>query len=277
MAAFALADALVKISTASMSTFQVMFILFGGGFIVFTLIAIQQGNKLVDRRAFSPILLFRYVAEIAGMVGMVTALATVPISTVGAITQASPLVAAMGAVIFLKEKVGWRRWATIAVGFFGVLLIVQPGTITFDNSILWAVLALIALSARDLNTRMIPTDLPSASLAAFTMAAALPITVILVLSNGETLLPENPNWLLIIPMIALGSFGYMLLIASIRMAEVSIVMPYRYSRILFLLMLGILVFDEKPNALMLMGAALVIVSGVYMLLREQQVKQKTEG
>lgn len=275
MGAFSLADALVKVSTGAMSIYQVMFLLLGGGFIVFGLMAIFQGDRLMDRRAFSPILLFRYIAEITGMIGMITALATVPISTVGAITQASPLVAAVGAVIFLKEKVGWRRWLTITIGFIGVLLIVQPGSANFDASVLWAILALVALSARDLNTRMVPADMPSASLATFTMAAILPIIVALILFNGQTLLPNNINWIVVLPMVLLGSLGYMLLIASLRMAAVSVVMPFRYTRIIFLMILGVFAFNEKPDALMLLGAALIIVSGVYIIWREQKVKQQS--
>lgn len=275
MAAFSIADSLVKVSTTVLSPSQVMFFLISGALIIFATMAILKKDRLIDRRAFSPILWLRYVAEIAGMVGMVMALAKVPISSVGAITQASPMLAAVGAVVFLKEHVGWRRWSSIIVGFIGVLLIVQPGAIEFDFAVLWAVLALVALSVRDLTTRLVPSDMASASLATYTMAAAAPVTVGWVLLNGERLLPEDINWSIIIPMIALGALGYMLLIASIRMAEVSVVMPYRYSRIIFLLLFGVLVFGERPNALMLTGAVLIIFSGTYMLWREQRVKIKS--
>ena len=275
MAAFSIADSLVKVSTTVLSPSQVMFFLISGALIIFATMAILKKDRLIDRRAFSPILWLRYVAEIAGMVGMVMALAKVPISSVGAITQASPMLAAVGAVVFLKEHVGWRRWSSIIVGFIGVLLIVQPGAIEFDFAVLWAVLALVALSVRDLTTRLVPSDMASASLATYTMAAAAPVTVGWVFLNGERLLPEDINWLIIIPMIALGALGYMLLIASIRMAEVSVVMPYRYSRIIFLLLFGVLVFGERPNTLMLTGAVLIIFSGTYMLWREQRVKIKS--
>jgi len=268
MAAFAIADTLVKLSTSLLSTAQLMFIMLGGGFVIFTLIALIQGNRLLDKRAFAPIMLLRYPGEILGMVGMVTALATVPLSSVGAITQAVPIVVTVGAVIFLNENVGWRRWCSVVVGFMGVLLIVQPGTLDFDASILWAVLALLALSVRDLTTRLIPNDIASASLAAYAMAASLPFTIGWMMLNGEPLIPDNINWAMTIPMIVLGSLGYLLLIVSIRMAEVSVVMPYRYSRIIFLLILGIVVFKEKPDAIMLIGASLIVASGVYMMWRE---------
>lgn len=272
MAAFAVADTLVKLSTAVMSPAQVMFFLLGGALFIFFIMAVVQKDRLIDARAFSPILLVRYLAEIIGMVGMVMALANVPISIVGAITQASPLLATVGAVFFLNENVGWRRWCSITVGFIGVLLIVQPGGVAFDYAVLWAILAMAALSVRDLTTRLIPKDIPSASLATFTMAAATPFTIAWIFFNGESLMPDNVNWYIVIPMVVLGALGYMLIIASIRITEVSVVMPFRYSRIIFLLVLGILVFGEKPGVLMLFGAALIIGSGTYMMWRERHIK-----
>ena len=275
MCAFALADTLVKLSTSVISPAQVLFYLIGGGLIIFSLMAKLQNDRLLDPRAFSAILLLRYLAEIIGMGGMVMALANVPISVVGAITQASPMLATVGAVLFLNESVGWRRWCSIIVGFFGVLLIAQPGAIEFDYAILWAILAMVALSVRDLTTRLIPADMASASIATYTMAAATPFTILWVLYNGESLLPAQMNWFMTIPMVVIGSTGYMLLIASIRLAEVSVVMPFRYSRIIFLLILGVLVFDEKPGAPMLIGASLIIGSGTYMMWREQLAKGST--
>ena len=273
MVAFSLADTLVKISTSLISPAQVLFLLLAGGLIIFALMAILQGDRLNDPRAFSRILLLRYVAEITGMIGMVMALANVPISVVGAITQASPMLATVGAVLFLKETVGWRRWSSIVVGFVGVVLIVQPGGVEFDFDVLWAILAVAALSIRDLTVRSIPTDMASSSIATYTMAASVPFTIGWVLLNGESLLPTQINWVVTLPMVILGAVGYMLLIASLRTAEVSVVMPFRYSRIIFLLVLGVFVFGEKPDFMVLLGASLIVVSGTYMMWREQRVKK----
>ncbi|MFT6876827.1 MAG: drug/metabolite transporter (DMT)-like permease [Granulosicoccus sp.] len=135
---------------------------------------------------------------------------------------------------------------------------------------------MVALSVRDLTTRLVPADMASASIATYTMAAAVPFTIGWVIFNGERLLPEQINWFVIIPMVVLGAIGYMLLIASLRMAEVSVVLPFRYSRIIFLFILGVLVFGEKPDALMLLGASLIVVSGTYMMWREQLAKRMRE-
>jgi drug/metabolite transporter (DMT)-like permease len=276
MVAFAVTDTLVKVSASSLSPAQVLFFLIGGGLVFFVLVAKSQGEKLVDPRAFAPVLLLRYFVEVAGMVGMVLSLAYVPLSTVGAITQASPILVTVGAVLFLREKVSWRRWSSIAIGFIGVLLVIQPGAEKMDVAVFWAVMALVAFAVRDLVTRLTPTGMASASLATYTMAAALPCAVGWVLYNGEALFPVHANWAIVAVMVGAGSVGYLLLIASLRIGEVSVVMPFRYSRIIFLLFLGVVVFDERPNTLVLIGATLIIVSGIYMMWREHQLKQELD-
>ncbi len=272
MAAFALADSLVKVVSGALSSAQILAYLIGGAAVVFTTMALVQGQRLLDARALLPVMLLRYISEVLGMVGMVTALALIPISAVGAITQATPILAAVGAVLFLGEKVGWRRWTCIVTGFIGVLLIVQPGGVSFDSSVLWAVLALVALSVRDLTTRMVPPDMASSSLATFTMLASLPFAIAWVLWRGESVVAPETPWALVLPMIILGALGYMLLIASLRTAAVSVVMPFRYSRVVFLFLLGVWVFGERPDVFMLIGAVLIVLSGTYMMWRDQHVK-----
>ena len=277
MAGFAIADTLIKSAAGRISPAQVMFLLMGGGLLVFASIALLKGQRLLDARAFAPMMVLRYLSEIISVGGMVLALSFVPLSTVGAILQATPLLVAVGAVLFLGEKVSWRRWSAIILGFFGVLLIIGPGGEEFDAAILWAVASMVCLSIRDLTTRLVPPDIPSASLASFTMIAAMPFAISWVLFNGESLFPAQANWFTVVGMVGFGSFGYLLLIASIRMSDISIVSPFRYTRLIFLLVTGVVVFDEKPSVSMLLGAGLVIISGVYMMWRERQVASEAKN
>jgi drug/metabolite transporter (DMT)-like permease len=276
MATFALADTLIKMSGSFLSPAQIMFFLMSGGLILFAIIAVIQGENLIEPRAFTPVLLLRYCAEVIGLVGLVMALTHVPLSTVGAVTQASPILVAVGAVLFLKEAVSWRRWSSIAMGFLDVMLVIQPGAENLDYAVLWAVLALVAFSVRDLVTRLTPPDIASASLATYTMVVALPFAIAWVLFNGESFFPAKVNWVIVTFMVVLGSLGYLLLISSLRTGELSAVMPFRYSRIVFLLVLGVLVFGERPSVSMIIGATLIIVSGVYIMWRERILKQRLD-
>ena len=272
MASFAVGDTFVKISGAFLSPAQIMFFLIAGGLIIFAIIAKFKGENLLDNRAFSPILLIRYCAEMVGLVAMIIGLTKVPLSVVGTVTQASPILVAAGAVIFFKEVISWRRWTSIFIGFVGVVLVIQPGGQNLDYAVIWAVVALIAFSIRDLVTRLTPPDIPSSSIATFTMIAAFPFTTAWVFLSGEKFFPPGIDWAVVSSMIILGSFGYLLLITSLRLGELSAIMPFRYSRIVFLLILGFLVFGERPTASMLIGATLILISGVYIMWREKVVK-----
>ena len=274
MAAFALGDTFVKVSGSFLSPAQIMFFLISGGLILFALIAVAKGENLKEPRAFAPVLLLRYCTEMIGLLGMIMALTNVPLSIVGAVTQASPILVAVGAVIFLRETVSWRRWSSIAIGFCGVVLVIQPWGESLDYAVLWAVVALVGFSVRDLVTRLTPPDIASASLATFTMIAALPFTATWVLFTGEKFFPAEINWIIVGCMVILGSVGYLLLITSLRLGELSAIMPFRYSRIVFLLIFGVLFFGESPSLSMLVGSALVIVSGIYLIWREHVVKQR---
>lgn len=271
MAAFAVGDTFVKISGSFLSPSQIMFFLISGGLIIFTLIALSKGERLRDRRAFSPILLIRYSAEMLGLVAMIMGLTKIPLSVVGTVTQASPILVAAGAVIFFKEAVSWRRWSSIVIGFFGVVLVIQPTGQSLDFAVIWPVVALVAFSVRDLVTRLTPSDIPSASIATFTMIAAFPFTVAWVFFSGQKFFPPGIDWAVVAGMIILGSIGYLLLITSLRIGDLSAIMPFRYSRIVFLLILGVLVFGERPTLSMLAGSALILISGLYIMWRERIV------
>ncbi len=273
MAAFAVGDTFVKISGSFLSPSQIMFFLISGGLIIFTLIALSKGERLRDRRAFSPILLIRYSAEMLGLVAMIMGLTKIPLSVVGTVTQASPILVAAGAVIFFKEVVSWRRWSSIIIGFFGVVLVIQPTGQSLDFAVIWPVAALVAFSVRDLVTRLTPSDIPSASIATFTMIAAFPFTVAWVFFSGQKFFPPGIEWAIVAGMIILGSIGYLLLITSLRIGDLSAIMPFRYSRIVFLLILGVLVFGERPTLSMLAGSALILMSGLYIMWRERIVAQ----
>ncbi len=272
MAAFAVADVFVKISASNIAPAQTSFLLLAGGWVIFTGLALLQRAPLLDRRAFLPVMLWRYLAEGVAALGMVLALANVPLSSVGAILQATPLVVTAGAVLILGEVVSWRRWSAIVVGFVGVLLIVQPGTAGFNAAALWAVLAMAGLAGRDLTTRVAPQGMAGAALAAFTMTAILPFAALWCLLSEGAILPPVINWPVVIAMSGFGAVGYLLIIASVRAAEVSVVSPFRYSRLIFLLIFGMVFFSERPDVVTLLGAAIIIASGIYTMWRDRLSK-----
>ena len=269
MGAFSIGDVFIKMAGSFLSSAQIMFILITSGLFLYGIFAVVKGENLKDARAFKPVLLIRYTAEMIGLAGMIMSLIKVPLPIVGAVTQAAPILVAGGAVIFLKESVSWRRWTSIMIGFVGVICVIQPGEEGFNYAVIWPVLALVSFSVRDLVTRLTPPDMSSASIATFTMACALPFTTAWVILQGDLVIPPDFDWVIVACMVIFGSVGYLLLVSSLRLGELSAIMPFRYSRIVFLLVLSILVFGENPSFSMLIGSILIIASGIYIMWREK--------
>ena len=270
MALFALADMFIKLASGTMGRGQVILALGVGGTVIFATMALVQGRRLHDPLVWHRAVVLRNVMEVVGVAGMVSALALAPLSTVAAILQAAPLTVTLGAALFLREPVGWRRWVAIVTGFAGVLLVVRPGVAGFEPAALLAVVGMFGLSARDLCTRAAPAGLSNAVLGTWAHLAILPCGLAWALAFDGALLPAEPQWWLIAGLVGFGISGYLAITAAVRAAPISVVAPFRYSRLVFAMALGVVVFGERPDAATLAGSALIIGSGLYALWRESR-------
>lgn len=273
MALFAVEDMIIKILSVDLPTGQILVILGGGGALVFAVMAFLRGQTLWSRALLNKFILMRTGAEVLGTVGFITALSLTDITLASAIIQAVPLFVTLGAAFFLKEQVGWRRWSAIAVGFFGVLLVIRPGLDAFEPASLFAVLAVIGLGSRDLFTRAAPrsTTAEQMSIMAFMGVAVAGITLGVVFDQPVTALSRT-NMVLSLISVILGVMAYLTIVVATRTGDVAAVAPFRYSRIAFALVIGVFVFGERPDTLMLIGVAIIVASGIYTLWRERRVK-----
>jgi len=161
-----------------------------------TIITTRQ--PLWSRAFLQPDVLVRNLTEMIGTLGFVTALALTPLSSATAILQSAPLVVTLGAALFLREPVGWRRWVAITVGFIGVLMVIRPGSDTFDPRVLFAVLGTLGLAVRDLATRRIPRETSSVQLSFFAFLSLVPTAPIFGAWMGMPAVAPDPRlWLLI--------------------------------------------------------------------------------
>jgi len=270
MLGFAIEDMLVKLSMAGLPVSAILFWLGAGGTLAFWVWCRLTGIAVVSRTFFTPVLMCRHMAEAVGSVAYVTAMARIDLTLLGAIFQALPLAVTMGAALFLHEPVGWRRWSAIIVGFIGVLIILRPG-FAFDPNALWAVLAVIAVAVRDVASRRVPEETPSLLLACYGFAVTGGVGLVLMLVQGEFVAPVGKAGIYITAAVVSGSLGYYALVIASRAPDVGLVTPFRYTRLLFLLVIGIVVFGERPDALTFLGAAIIIASGVYTLLRTRRL------
>lgn len=211
------------------------------------------------------------VFEIIGRLFYVLAIAVIPLSAATVILQATPLVVVAGATLVFGEKVGWRRWSAIVIGLIGVIIIVQPGTDSFSALSLLAVIGMIGFAGRDLASRAAPKSLNTLILGFYGFVAVIVAGVLYALWRGETfVIPDARATLFMAAAVGAGVTAYSFLMKAMRTGEVSAVTPFRYTRLLFGIGLGIALFGESLTMPMLIGSGLIVASGLVILWRGQE-------
>lgn len=269
MATFALGDVGIKLLSGAVPPGQIMGTMGIVGTIVFAIWTRARGLPLLPRAIWHPAIALRFVAEIMAGVGMVLSLTLNPLSLVTAILQAGPLVVTMGAAYVFGEQVGPRRWLSIFVGLFGVLVILRPGFEGFSPQALWIIVALMGLSIRDLATRAAPASLDNLQVATIGFFALVPTGALLIAFGTPPLWPTIGDWTTLGLAIFATIAGYYAITAAMRVGEISAVTPFRYSRLVFGLVLGLIIFHERPDALSYVGTALILAAGLYSAWRER--------
>lgn len=275
-AVFTVNDALMKLAAHELPGGQTIFM--RGVFstlIAGLLVAVLGGLRAWPARTDWPLIGLRNAGEIGATLLYLTALFHMPIAEATAILQFLPLAITAGAALFLGEPVGWRRWIATLVGFAGVLVIIRPGTPSFNG---WSLVALAAVGSivlRDLATRRITPRVPTllltflSSLTVTTAASAFALT--------EVWQAPSPQAIAMIAGAALFVLaGYYSITEAMRRGAVAAVSPFRYSVILWAIVAGLIVFGEKPDPAALAGTGIVMAAGLYTLFRERQLARQRE-
>ncbi|MEM9207301.1 MAG: DMT family transporter [Pseudomonadota bacterium] len=268
MACYITNDVFVKLASDALPTGQIIFFrgLFGTVFIAGA-ITLTSGMPSPRSLVHWSVIL-RTVCEIAATFLYLSALFRMPIANATAILQAMPLFITALAVIVLGERVGWRRWLAISVGFVGMLLVVQPGLGGFNAASLLVIAAMVAMAGRDISTRFIPADISSQ---AITLLTAFSITIAAIaFVPFETWQPMNST--LIAHLICAAVFlagGYLFITLATRSADISAIAPFRYSILVWAFIYGVVIWGDWPNPLALFGMAIIVSSGLYVFHRER--------
>lgn len=270
MAGFVLNDTFMKLASEDLTLFQSILIrgLFASAFI--GLWAWRKGVLYVNvSKADRIALATRMFGEIGGTLCFLTALFNMPIANATAILQALPLAVTLASSVFLKEKVGWRRYTAIAIGFAGVLIVIRPGSDGFTEYSYWALAAVVFIVIRDLATRNLSSGVPSLFVA---FTAALGITC-----AGALLSPMmawHPVEIRHVSMLGISALfivgGYIFSIMTMRVGDISFASPFRYTNLIWALMLGVVIFDDALDRWTLLGSALIVGMGIYTIYRERR-------
>lgn len=270
MFGFTSSDALIKHSGGWMPLSQILF--FRGIVAVFLLTVITLIRKeffVSIKNSQQKFLYLRVIGEVGATLFFFTALLHMKISNAVAILQCLPLVLAFFGALFFRESVGVKRWLTILVGFFGLLLIIKPTSTDFNSYSLIALVAVFFLVLRDLSTRKLDISIPSTFISLITAST---VTII-----GIIMYPFQP-WvdppLEIVGLLSgAGIFlviGVIYNVLSVRTGEISFVSPFRYTSIFIAIFYGVVFYNEIPDIFIILGTLIVIVSGSYLFYTESR-------
>jgi S-adenosylmethionine uptake transporter len=210
----------------------------------------------------------RTTGEVGAAFFFISALFHMPLANATAVLQALPLTVALAAAVFLGEPLGWRRISAILVGFVGVVLIVRPGPEGFNAHTLFALAAVGMITLRDLATRRIAGSVPTMVVVLFSSLGVMLLGA--ALGPFETWLPLRPVHAGLLVLSALFILlAYVLTVQVMRMGDAGATAPFRYTGLLWALLLGYVAFGEWPTTITLFGAGIVVATGVFTYYRER--------
>ncbi len=268
MACFIVNDSLVKIASASLPAGQLIFV--RGAMASLWVLAVMRATGVEARlgQLARGWVAGRAAIDAFASLAYLISLFHLPIANATAINMASPLFIVALAVPLLGERVDAARGLAVAVGFAGVLLVIQPRVEGFNAFALLCLGATFLHALRDFATRKVPAGIPSLAITLSTAVAVTLLAGLLSAFQGWVAIGAR-EWALLATASVFLATGYHLIIASVRAGDVSVVAPFRYSGLLFALVIGWAVWGDVPNALAWAGIALLIAAGLYLVRRER--------
>lgn len=273
MAAFTINDTFMKSVTETLPLYQTISL---RGMVAVAGLAIlaiaTRAFRFRPSRRDAGLILLRSLADVAATILFLEALVRMPLANLSAILQALPLLITLGAALVYGERIGWRRMTAILVGLVGVMIIIRPGTDSFDHWALLGVGSVLCVVVRDLSVRPIQGAVPSALVA---LGAAVGVTAMGWI--GTSLQGWNePSASELVRTFCAGLFlivGYLTSVMAMRHGDIGIVAPFRYTSLLWAIVLGLVVFGDLPDGWTFFGAAIVVGAGIFTIFRERALRK----
>lgn len=280
MVFFNFGDATMKLVADTVPTGEAVFLRCLGAVILLAVAATATGAFTTLHRAFVPLMAWRSAGDVGSALTFQAALARMPFADITGILQLTPMSLTAASALFLGAPVGWRRWSAVGAGLLGALLVIKPASSSFNPWALVVVLSVAAATLRDLSTRQMDHSISPLVILMLSQAA-----VAVVALGGlfiETWVGLTP--VLVAKIAAAATFtmlGHLLVIHSLRIGDIATVAPFRYSGIVFAILIGFALWGELPDGLSVAGIAVLIAAGLYTFHRERTVarliRQTTEA
>ena len=275
MAGFVFNDTMIKIVSGELALFQVVLVRgLMASVLMFAVAWYMKGLSYRLPRRDIWVILWRTIGEVGATFCFLTALFHLPIANLTAIMQALPLAVTLAAAVFLKAQVGWRRYVAILVGFVGVLIILRPGTSAFNLYGLWGLGAVCFVVLRDLSTTQLSRETPSSFVALVTTIAMTVVAGIMTLITQEWAPMDGSSFGFLAGAAGFLLVGYIASVTAMRVGEIAFVSPFRYSVMIWAILIGLFVFKDPMDFWTMVGTAIVVGMGIYTFYREGRVARK---
>ncbi len=264
---FSLNDVMGKYLVSTYSVGQVLLIRGAAALIFVSPLLVRLGGKALFQPANFRLHVMRTVLVTFEVVAFYSAVTYLPLADTMTFYLAAPVYVTAAAAIFLKERVTWQGWLAVLAAFIGVLITLRPSSATLSWPALIAVAGSLLYAAFLTTTRFL-RGTPDLVLIVWPLAGTVVYGAITAPSQWV-----QPSWtdfgmLCLLGVIAMG--GAFCVNRSLKMAPASVVVPYQYTLLLWALIFGYFVFGDVPVAWMLIGAAVIVVSGLFLFLYEQR-------
>lgn len=261
MLCFAGMDAISKFLVADYAVGQMMWIRYILVFLFAWFIVRRQGLRQALKSRRPGLQLIRSLIAVVEGAMFVLAFRYLPLADTHAIAATSPLIVIALGVIFLGERAGPARWLAVLAGFIGVMMIIRPGLRVLDWPVLLPLVGAVMWAGYQVLTRLAARyDSPDTSLI-WSILVALVVTTFVGPIDWQW--PTATVWALMVIIAALGAVAHYALIKALDYAEAGAVQPYSYTLLVWATLLGVVIFGDVPDAWTILGAAIVVASGLY--------------
>ena len=271
MGAFVLNDAFVRLAGNSLPLAQILFLRGVLTTLVLLTFAIYLGTfkvRVVKKDKLK--IFFRSIAEALTAYFFLTAVLNMPFANVTALLQILPMTVTLAAALVFKEKVGLIRIILIIFGFLGVILIINPSADGFNLYSGYALIAVILITTRDLVTRKLSVEVPTLLPTVSASFGVLLFSIILMAKTPiQPLNIQNSFFIILAAFFII--FGYYTAVLVMRVGDISFISPFRYSAIIFALILGLIFFNEWPDLTALIGICIVTAAGGFLLYKNHAI------
>jgi len=268
---FGLMAVAIRLASKSLHTFEIAFFRNFFGLIAASPLLLKHGTQILRTTQF-PRYILRCVIGVLGMFCGFWAIGHLPLAQAISLSYSTPLFVTIAAVWMLGEQVRARRWAAVAIGFIGVLMIVRPGSSNFTLGTLVAISAAVLSALVSIQIKQLSRTEPADRIVLYTTMLWVPMSLLPALFVWQW--PHGITWLWVAAAGTMGTSGHMLWTRALKVGDVSALSPISFMQLPVVAVFGWLLFDERLDRWTVLGAAIIFSANAYIAHREAQLARR---